>query len=115
MSAALDAAIGDPYYDSSVLSIPDQLDAAKMAPFSPDQSVPWWQNVVQYGITRAIDNRYGPQNLAGNTQAGSYQGAGGRSQLNNPSAGAAAGLMPAGGGMLTLLALAALVYVIAKG
>lgn len=118
MSASLDAA--DPYYSDSVLSIPDASEAAQMAPFQPGTAngTPWWQSVVMYGASRAIDNRFGPTNVQGNTQAGSFQGAGGRTVMNSGSAqaGALGGLLPGGsGGLLLLVAVAAVAYVALKG
>jgi hypothetical protein len=119
MSSVLDAAIGDPTYtDSLPYSIPDALDAAKMAPFNPDSSQPWWQSIVQYGATRAIDNRYGPVNVSGNAQAGSFQGAGGKTVLANGSSGtvAGAGLLSGNTGLILLAVVGlAVVYLAVKG
>jgi hypothetical protein len=112
MSAQSDAAVGDDYTTSQWL--PDQLEAAKMEPFNPlaSEGVPWWQAVASYGITRAIDNRYGPTNVGGNTQAGSFGGANGRSYLNNGSAVTGGGLLPGVDNRMLLLGLAAIAAVV---
>lgn len=110
MSAQIDAAAGDPYYTQS---LPDQYEAAKMEPFNPAPQQEWWQSLVTLGVTRAIDNRYGPQNLAGNTQA-SYAGANGATYYANPQAGVGfGGIAGMSGGTLLLLAGAAVVAVLA--
>lgn len=111
MPAWLDAQAGDPHYTAS---IPDQLEAAKMEPFNPAPQMEWWQSLVTLGVTRAIDNRYGPQSLAGNTQA-SYAGANGATYYANPQAGVGFGGIAGGmsGGKLLLLAGAAVVAALA--
>lgn len=87
MSSALDAEAGDPYYTDSLPG--DYHDIAKMAPFqnaiSKAAGESWYEGLIGYGITRAIDNRFGPTNIAGNTYGGSYQGANGRTYGNNGS------------------------------
>lgn len=115
MSAQLDFAAGDDYYDTSVLSIPDRYEAVKMSPFQPgtQDGTSWWQSALQYGIVRAIDNKFAtPVNTVGNVQAGSFSGANGRTYMNNGSAQPAAGLgisndmlMLAAIGVLAFLAL----------
>lgn len=64
----------------------DVYDTAQMAPFiapaAAKQGMQWWEGVAMYGITRAIDNRFGPVNVAGNTQAGSFAGQNGRTYTN---------------------------------
>lgn len=116
MSAQLDR--NDPYYSTSVLSVPDQLEAAKMEPFNPlgGAGVPWWQAVASYGIVRAIDNRFGPTNVAGNTQAGSFAGANGRSYAQQPSAMVGGLVQQLGGtsGLLMLGAAAVVAFLLLK-
>ena len=111
MSALIDAQVDDEY----VQFRNDQLDAAKMEPFNPlaSQGVPWWQALVSYGAVRAIDNRFGPVNMQGNTQAGSFGGANGKTYANNGSATAGHGFMDqvtSKNGALLLLAGAAVAY-----
>lgn len=118
MASVLDAAIGDPYYTDPVLSIPDEMEQIKMNPFQPgtSQGMQWWQSAINYGITRAIDNRYGPQQTAGNVQAGSFAGAGGQSVLNNGSGVIGGQLVPGvGNQVLLLVGLGLAVFLIARG
>lgn len=62
----------------------DYADAVKMSPFTAPVSQgggasSWWQQAMQYGIVRAIDNRYGsPQAVYGNVQPGYIAGQNGR-------------------------------------
>ncbi|KQW76590.1 hypothetical protein [Methylibium sp. Root1272] len=85
MSAALDAAVGDPYYTSSMPG--DWSDTAKMAPFQPTQTgAPWWEGVVQYGLVKAIDNKLAPQNITGNGMPGTFAGANGKTYYQAPNA-----------------------------
>ena len=73
------------------------------------QGMPWWESIAAYGITRAIDNRFGPAPVAGNTDPGSFGGQNGRTYTNTPQAyGSAATPKQAqaagSGGMLLVLA-----------
>jgi hypothetical protein len=111
MSAALDyLAGGEAGYtgaDAFGVFSTDAIEAAQMQPFSGGGSgEPWWQSVIKYGATRAIDNRYGPVNVAGNTSPGSFAGQNGRTYSNGGAGGvlSAAGLSP-----LLLIAAAAVV------
>lgn len=106
MSAALDYAMGgEALYTGGMEG--DIADARAMQPFSPDPSVPWWQNLAAYGITRAIDNRFGPASVQGNTAPGSFAGQDGRTYTNSPS-GHGGGATSASGGIPSWLMLAAL-------
>ena len=102
----------------------DQRDAAKMEPFTPaargDNSA-WWERTIQYGLTKAIDNRFGPQNVQGNTNPGSFAGQNGRTYTQAPQAqrdapttqapaGPAAMAQGIPGGLLTIGAVALLAY-----
>jgi hypothetical protein len=62
----------------------DVRDAAAMGQFG-NNGAPWYQNVIQYGLVRAIDNRYGPVGVGGNMQAGTFGGANGRTYGNTGS------------------------------
>lgn len=56
----------------------------KMQPYSGApagrEQQPWWQNMVAYGFTKAIDNTFPTQanGVRGNTQPGSFAGQNGR-------------------------------------
>ena len=63
----------------------DLKDWAKMtqytsAPQQAREQSPWWQNVISYGLTRAIDNSLPNQQngIQGNTNPGSFAGQNGR-------------------------------------
>lgn len=99
----------------------DYYEAQKMTPYvptAPGQS--WWEGVVQYGLTRAIDNRYGPPVFVqGNVAPGSFAGQNGASYYQNPNGvrnGVIAGGQPvlAGNGLL-LAGMAALAFFALKG
>lgn len=111
MSAALDYLVGGEAGYTGLAG--DAADAAAMQPFSASQGMPWWQGVISYGLTRAIDNRFAPPNVQGNTSPGSFAGANGRT-YSNGQGGAAGGfvLTP-----LMMLALGAVVValVVSKG
>lgn len=96
MSAALDyAAAGEAGYTGSYVPLEaDYNDAAQMQPFVADQSQPWWQNVISYGVVRAIDNRYGPTPVQGNTSPGSFAGQNGATYSQGPTPTPAAGGIP---------------------
>lgn len=73
-------------YDPSVgsnlpsLSGSDVAEWNKMAPFTSaaagSESSPWWQNVVSFGLVRAIDNTFPTKSMGvqGNTNPGSFAG-----------------------------------------
>lgn len=86
-------------FDFSVGMPGDWGDAAKMEPaqnpIGAAAGQAWWESLITYGVTRVIDNKYGPQNVAGNAQPGSFQGANGGTYQNRPTAPAV------GGGFLT--------------
>lgn len=105
MSAALDAAAGDPYYTSSLPG--DWGDTAKMTPFQPTPAgSSWWEGAIQYGLVRAIDNRFGPVNVAGNVQPGTFAGSNGRTYAQAPNASGQTLLGASlGGGITPLLVL----------
>jgi hypothetical protein len=67
----------------------DRAEAMQMQPFVPaagqQQGMAWWESLIAYGATRAIDNRFGPVNVAGNTQGGSFAGQNGRTYVNTPT------------------------------
>ena len=74
-------------------------------------AVPWWQQIAVYGITRAIDNRFGPVNVQGNVSPGSFAGQNGVSYPQNYAQGGTtyAQAQPGGmsGGVVLLLLLGA--------
>ncbi|MBP6899521.1 MAG: hypothetical protein KBC73_05500 [Burkholderiaceae bacterium] len=67
----------------------DMAEAQQMAPFAPpaaqQQGMAWWESLIAYGATRAIDNRFGPVNVAGNTQPGTFAGQNGRTYTQTPT------------------------------
>lgn len=86
----------------------DSYDYAQMQPFTTGATnqTPWWQSVIAYGMTRAIDNRYAPINVGGNQATGSFAGQNGRSYYQAPN-GMGYGAVPQGfGGINPLLLLA---------
>lgn len=112
MSAALDAQAGDPYYTTAMPG--DLYDTARMQPFAPRQDVAWWQSLIAYGVTKAIDNKTAPPNVAGNVQPGSFAGANGRTYVNGPTGGAPGNLgIPTS--WLLLGGAALIAYVALKG
>lgn len=113
MSAYLDSLSGAGYGDNNpagYIMPADIPELQQMQRFAPTQDKPWWEGVIQYGITRAIDNRYGPPiNVAGNASPGSFAGQNGQTYYQAPNgtrygAPAQAGTMP----MQNLLLLAGL-------
>ncbi len=79
---------GDPYgVDTApVLTDSDRGEWAKMTAYTPAptreaEGAPWWQNLVSYGVSKAIDNTFPnePRRIQGNTQPGSFAGQNGRS------------------------------------
>ena len=78
---------GDPYNPYvPQLTDADRAEWMKMtrytaAPAQQAEAAPWWQNLVAYGITKAVDNTF-PSTSAGvqgNTAPGSFAGQNGRS------------------------------------
>jgi hypothetical protein len=67
----------------------DARDYQAMQPFAPTmangQQMPWWESAMQYGIVRAIDNRFGAPNVSGNVNAGSFAGQNGATYGNRPN------------------------------
>lgn len=55
-------------------------------PVAQQQGMAWWESIAAYGITRAIDNRFGPAPVSGNVQPGSFAGQNGRTYNNAPQA-----------------------------
>lgn len=84
----------------------DVSDGRQMQAFAP-AGMSWWEGVAAYGITRAIDNRFAPVQVQGNTQPGTFAGQNGRTYSNAPAGTTAPGGLPIG----LLLAGAALVAV----
>lgn len=104
MGAAIDyTAGGDVGYTGPSLLPGDITDTAQVGPFvQTGNGEAWWEGLIKYGVTRAVDNRFGPQNVGGNTQTGSYAGQNGRTYSNAPNAGAPGGLAaPSVGGLPT--------------
>ncbi len=112
MSAQLDRGL-DPYYGSLQ---GDYSDAQHMAPFVHPivaaSGSSWWEGTIAYGLTRAIDNRFAPPPVQGNTSPGSFAGQNGRTYVNGQQGPLQQGVMGlpmiallAGGAVLAYLAL----------
>lgn len=115
MSAALDYAIGG---EQAYTGLPgDATDTEQMAPYvnTGGGQMRWWEGLIAYGVTRAIDNRLGPVNVAGNTGAGTFGGQNGRTYGNQPSA-AGGGVAGVGGlpGWAVLAGVGLLAYLAVK-
>ncbi len=72
---------GDPYAGNQALTLTeaDATEWAKMQAYTPapaDNAAPWWQNLVAYGVSKAIDNTFpsDPSAIMGNTRPGSFAG-----------------------------------------
>lgn len=67
----------------------DQREAAKLDPYVPagqGDTRPWWERVVEYGLTRAIDNQVGPPAANKTSAPGTFAGQDGRTYVT-PSTG----------------------------
>lgn len=122
MSARIDYQVGGEagYTGADVWGVMpgDVRDSGQMQPFNPAPQRPWWESLALYGVTRAIDNRFAPPTVSGNVQGGSFAGQNGRTYGNTPNNAAGQPAQGAGGidgGMLILLAGAALAAFIAFG
>lgn len=115
------------FYAIGMMGAEDQREAWKMEPFTPraaGQAETWWERTIQYGLTRAIDNRIGSQNVQGNTNPGTFAGQNGVTYRSTPTAqrgqpmaqmqGGPAEVQGIPGGVLTLGALALLAYAALK-
>lgn len=73
---------GDPYnvmMGSIALTDADAAEWSKMQTYTPapaDNVAPWWQNLVSYGVSKAIDNSFpgDAYSIQGNTRPGSFAG-----------------------------------------
>lgn len=117
--STLDLSTGQATDAPSGMLLGDVFDQAHMGPVQAQYatvtgqpaSVPWWEQAIQYGLVRAIDNRFGPVNTAGNVNPGTFAGANGRTYVNANGKVVAAGSML--GNPLLLLALGGLVIYLA--
>lgn len=92
----------------------DQREAAKMDPFVATGSggaAPWWERVAEYGISRAIDNHFGPAQVNKTDMPATFAGQNGQtySQVGNQASGNQAG----GGSLLPLILAVGAVFLIA--
>lgn len=74
----------------------DQREAHKMNAFVaalPGDTRPWWDRVAEYGVTRAIDNHFGPAQVNKTDMPATFAGMNGRtySQVSQGQPGGAAG------------------------
>jgi len=113
---AMDTATQYQMLDNSYgYSMPGDLnDAAHMAPYVSNPangaSVGYWEGLIGYGITRAIDNRLGPVPIQGNMTPGSFAGQNGRSYSQNTQGRTVQQAAPQSGGLGLLLGLGALAF-----
>lgn len=83
---------GDPYQltGTPLLTESDRAEWDKMSRYTPAptgaEQAPWWQNLVSYGITKAIDNTLpgDRRGLQGNVNPGDFAGQNGRSYRQRP-------------------------------
>lgn len=57
-----------------------KLDAYVVRPAGDNRE--WWERVAQYGLTRAIDNQYGPAATNKTSTPGTYAGQNGKTYVN---------------------------------
>lgn len=85
----------------------DAREASKLEAYSPapaGDTRPWYERVAEYGISRAIDNHFGPTQVNKTSAPATFAGQNGQtySQVGSP-------LLQGGGmGLLPLLAIGAL-------
>lgn len=107
---------GDPIQSNTfALTDSDMGEWARMTRFTPAptseaERAPWWQNLVSYGVTKAIDNSFPnePSRIRGNTQPGSFAGQNGRTynqrgSQNAPPMESVGGLVASVAGMSPLM------------
>lgn len=83
MSAFLDAQTPGGYTGDAVL--PGDASTPWMQPYMPpvaqSQGLSPWESLAMYGITRAIDNRFAPEPMLGNTAPGYFTGQNGQTYM----------------------------------
>ncbi len=107
--------LGNPYFMPG-----DGAEAQRMNPYTPapvnsNPAAPWWERLVMYGATRAIDNAMPGQvaGIGGNTNPGTFSGQNGRTYQNGAGNQAGAAQPPAAQSSTTTLIIAALVAYLA--
>ncbi len=90
----------------------DAREAAKLEAYVPapnGDTRPWWERVAEYGLTRAIDNQFGPAQSNKTTAPATFAGQNGKtySQVGTPTSAASSG---SGIGPLLLAAAAAFAF-----
>lgn len=101
----------------------DWFDSDKMEQpaLKTDQKLSWWEDLIKYGATRAIDNAWGSKPvISGNTDTGSFAGANGMTysqdlaQRGNANAlnAQTAGLLGTNSGTMGLLLAVGLAFVL---
>lgn len=96
----------------------DTAEWQKMQPYvtqAQGEQAPWWQSVIKYGITKAVDNTFPSQStgVRGNTNPGTFAGQNGRTYSNANSVG---GLVSSVSNMspMTLLLIAGGIYLLSR-
>lgn len=94
----------------------DQREAAKMDAFVPrieGDTRPWWERSVEYGITRAIDNKYGPGEVNKTDMPPTFAGQNGKTYSQVPPSVFKGYSDPGAGSILPLLLGAAAIFMLA--
>lgn len=91
----------------------DAVEAAKLAPYQPGAgTMPMWEAIAQFGITRAIDSHYNAKAYPAGSMPATYAGQNGMTYVNGrgwvPTSQAQGG--GGGLGMLMLLGAAAFAF-----
>lgn len=88
----------------------DAREEAKLNAFVPapnGDARPWWDRVAEYGLTRAIDNQFGPAATNKTSTPATYAGQNGKTYS---SAGTGSGAAAQSGGIGPLLVMAAAAF-----
>lgn len=93
----------------------DQREAAKMDRFvarTEGDTRPWWERVAEYGVTRAIDNQFGPSQVNKTDMPATFAGQNGQTYSQVSGTGGA-GTTAGDGSVLPLLLGAAALFMLA--
>lgn len=94
----------------------DQREAAKMDPYVASTSGdtrPWWERVAEYGVTRAIDNQFGPAQVNKTDMPATFAGQNGQTYSQVPPSVFKGYSDPGAGSILPLLLGAAAIFMLA--
>lgn len=88
----------------------DAREAAKLEAYVPapnGDTRPWWERVAEYGLTRAIDNQFGPPAANKTTAPATFAGQNGKTYSQ---VGSTSGSASSSGGIGQILVLAAAAF-----